>query len=670
MKRLNVKNAIKYLIFWLFFVVLFRAKSGLDYEPASVALFSALVFSGQNILILTPLYIAAAATSGLSFEVIFPAALPVAVFVPLYYICYKIRKNPSIPLVCLSALVCRLPIVFFSLGDRTALIKCGVSVLLSVFLTYAFCLISRAVFVRKIRSLKGEASTDEKAALYLLFAAVFLGLYGVEILSSKAVFYAAAAFSISLALVLGGASHGARSAFYAAAVAGIGAAFFDASLVPLSYLVVLAAIGAAARPASVYISAFGIACSFFVLTGVAVGFSNFNIIENSAVLLGAAAAVLIPKKIAARLSSFIFGSGKKDLSERCIVNNSRLASSRKMAGLYRAFADMTSLILRMTDGGDENKILMAAEFGGVAEIFKKLSDENAGVSFDEDFERKIFDSLSAADIPCLDSAVYGNGADVDALVVVNERDAGNPSLFKAVENAVGQRLTVVSADIPYRGAAALEFRAANRFEVVYGEAYQARSGLSGDAKSALKVGGDKFIAALSDGMGHGGAAGILSETAIDLVENFYRAGFTDDALLYLVNRVLCGVNEGAFATLDMCVVDLKKGAATFIKMGAHDGYIRRKGGAEVVESRSLPLGAVDEIKPVTESRSVRPDDLIVMVSDGVGEAFADGELKNLVASSKTKNPQILADFIMSKAVENGVRDDLSVVVLRIFERVN
>jgi serine phosphatase RsbU (regulator of sigma subunit) len=72
-------------------------------------------------------------------------------------------------------------------------------------------------------------------------------------------------------------------------------------------------------------------------------------------------------------------------------------------------------------------------------------------------------------------------------------------------------------------------------------------------------------------MGHGGAAGILGENAIGLVENFYRAGFTDDALLYLVNRVLCGVNDGAFATLDMCVVDLKKGAAGFIKMGAHDG---------------------------------------------------------------------------------------------------
>jgi stage II sporulation protein E len=89
-----------------------------------------------------------------------------------------------------------------------------------------------------------------------------------------------------------------------------------------------------------------------------------------------------------------------------------------------------------------------------------------------------------------------------------------------------------------------------------------------------------------------------------------------------------------------------------------------------VESGSLPLGAVDEIKPVVSERTLFPDDLIVMVSDGVGEAFGDGELQALVASSKTKNPQILADLIMSKAVENGVRDDLSAVVLRIFERIN
>jgi hypothetical protein len=670
MKKINVKSLIKYPIFWLFFVVLFRAKSGLDYEPASVALLSALVFSGQNIVVLAPLYIAAAAISDISFEVLLTAALPAAVFIPLYYICYKMRKKPSISAVCISALVCRLPVLFFSLGDPSALIRAGISILLTVFLTCAFCVLSRAVFIRGARFSKNDLSTDEKAALCILFAAFFLGLYGIELFGSKAVFYAASAFSISLALTLGGKSYGSRSAFYAASVAGIGAAFSDASLTPLSYLVVFAAVGAAARPASVYLSTFGIACSFFVLTGAAVGFSDFNIIENSAVLFGAAAAVLIPKKLAAKLSSAVFGSVKKDLSERCIVNNSRLASSRKMAGLYRAFADMTSLILRMTDGGDENKILMAAEFGGVAEIFKKLSDESSGVSFDSDFERKISEALAAANIPCLDSIVYGKDDDVDALVVVRERDAGDPSLFKAVENAVGRRLTVASADIPYRGAAAIEFRAANRFEVVYGEAYRACAGVSGDAKSALKVGGDKFIAALSDGMGHGGAAGILSENAIDLVENFYRAGFTDDALLYLVNRVLCGVNDGAFATLDMCVIDLKKGTANFIKMGAHDGYIRRKGGAEVVESASLPLGAADEIRPVIESRNVLPDDIIVTVSDGVGEAFGEGELKALVASSKTKNPQILADFIMSKAIENGVRDDLSVLVLRIFEKIN
>jgi hypothetical protein len=447
MRKLNLKNTLKYPVFWLFFVILFRAKSGLDYEPASLAFFSALVFAGQNIVVLAPLYFAAAAVSDASFAVLFSAALPAAVFIPLYYVCYKIRKKPPIPVVCFAALLCRLPVLFFSVGGLSALIKAAVSVLLTIFLTYAFCVLSRAVFIRSARS-KNDLSTDEKAALCILLTAVFLGLYGFEILSSKAVFYAVAAFSICFSVAVGGAARGAYYALLTAAVAGIGAAFFDASLVPLSLLVVSAAVGAAARPASVYLSAFGIACSFFVLTGAARGFSDFNIIENASVLLGAAAASCVPQKTAARLSARLFGRAKKDVSERCIVNNSRLAASRKMAGLYRAFADMTSLILRMTDGSDENKILMAAQFGGVAEIFKKLSDESAGVSFDEDFEQKISDFLSAADIPCLDSVVYGKGDGVDALVVVRECDAGNPSLFKAVENALGQRLTVASADIP------------------------------------------------------------------------------------------------------------------------------------------------------------------------------------------------------------------------------
>ncbi|MDR2090385.1 MAG: SpoIIE family protein phosphatase [Clostridiales bacterium] len=665
-----LKKLIKYPIFFIFFAVLSRAKSGLDYEPASIAFFSSLVFSGENLVVLAPVYFAAAAVGGASFANLFSAALPAAVFIPLYYVCYKIKRKPPVFSICFAAALCRLPVLFFSHGDGGALVKAALTVLLAAFFTYAFCVLSRALSVRRVKRYEGGFSADERAALYLLFSVFFLGLYAFEFLGSKGVFYAAAAFLICFFLHTGGVSRGAHTAFYAAAAAGIGAAFFDADMFPLACLVVMAAAGAFVRPVSVYLSAFAVFFAFFIQAGVMNGFSELNIIENCAVLIGSASAAAIPKKAALSLSSVMFGDGKKDAPERSMVNGCRLAASLKTEGLYRAFADITSLILRMAEDGDEKKILMAAQFGGVAEIFKKLSLERSGVSFERDFERSISESLDAAGIPCLGAAICGEGENIDVFVVVNELDACNPALIKTVGGAVGQKLTAAYADIPYKGAAAVGLKAANRFDVIYGEASLARERVNGDAKSAMKVGGDKFIAALSDGMGHGEKAGRLSENAIGLIENFYRAGFTDDALLYLVNRLLCGVNDGGFATLDMCVIDLKNGAANFIKMGSHDGYIRRKGQAEIIESRALPLGTSDAATPVASEKTLLPDDLVVMVSDGVGEAFDGDGLKNLVAASKTKNPQLLADLIMSKAVENGVRDDLSVIVLRIFEKIN
>ncbi|MDR2047054.1 MAG: SpoIIE family protein phosphatase [Clostridiales bacterium] len=692
------RSLFKYAVFFGMFAALYRAKSILSLEPASIGLFSALVYSGQNILVLSPLYfLAAFLTYGFS-PFALAAALPPLVFYPLYYIYYKLKRKPSLLSVCLCSLVCRLPSAFLALGCTAAfpdgttvflsggadvfsiignavfsadnaanLVKTALSLILSVLFSYAFAPLASAILKRGAKNPKTDFTADERAALGLLAAIFFLGIYGADIIGARVLFYASALFFIAAA----GRLFNGSGAFFISSAAGIGAAFFDADLTPLAYLTIAAAVACAVRPLSARLSGLAAGLSIPILSVVLSGFSAFNFAAGLGALAGAAAAFALSKKLSAIFSANSPETEKNRPADRDFVNDSRLAASRKMEGLRRAFSEMTSLILKLSEGAaaDDKRIIMAAQFGGVADIFKKLSEEaSVNLSLNAGAERRVADALAAENIACLGVAVYGSDSDVRVSVIVPKRDINRPTLVPAVERALRRGLSAVRADTPYKDAAAIEFKAANRFEVVYGEAHRPFGRISGDVKSAFKAGGEKFIAALADGMGHGESARRIGENAISLIENFYLAGFTDETVLYLVNHALCGVNGGAFTALDICVIDLAKGSADFIKMGAHDGYIRRKNSTEIIKSRSLPMGAVEGARPVSDQKFLMPDDLAVIVSDGVGGAFADDGLRLLIASSKTKNPQDLADLIMREALKNDPRDDMSVLVIRIYEK--
>ncbi|MDR3293666.1 MAG: SpoIIE family protein phosphatase, partial [Clostridiales bacterium] len=242
-------------------------------------------------------------------------------------------------------------------------------------------------------------------------------------------------------------------------------------------------------------------------------------------------------------------------------------------------------------------------------------------------------------------------------------------LSRIAAETLGIRLSPPRAEYQKDGSVSIEYRAANRFDVVFGEAHRPKDGISGDVKAALKLGGDKFIAVLSDGMGHGARANSSGENAIALVESFYRAGFTDEIVIPFVNRALCAVSGGVFATLDMCVVDLIDGSVSFVKMGSDDSYIRRKNRVETIENTALPLGASDDASPSVLNKRLDADDFVVLVSDGIANAFNEGGLKDLISQINTKNPQAFADELLKCALYNGVRDDLSVIALRLYRKI-
>ncbi|MDR1940194.1 MAG: SpoIIE family protein phosphatase [Clostridiales bacterium] len=625
----------------------------------------AAIYVKKNAAILSALYVAAAFTAEISVQSAVTAAGAAFVFFFAAQIFIKLNKPFSKTAALFCVFLGGTPIFLF-VGLPAEAIYAAAAIAVSVAAACAALAALGAVYIRKAGTLSA-LTVDEKAAFVIYAAAAASGLYSVNLGGSPLFFFFSAGIIMTACLC-----NAPTGAFIAAAVFGAGAALQGGDMRPLTLLTCLAAASSALRPLTKYAGAAAIVGCYFLLTMTPIGAFPLNAADAAAVIAGTLAPLAFDRKLsAAVLSALGRESDKSRLSERGIVNNTRIIMTRKLSAVGAAFSE-TSVLLKglATDKQSETARLMLSEqFGGAAKIFYDLSKEtSAGLSFDDDAERRVYQSLAAENIVCRAAAVYGAEQSARVLIIINENDVQNPSLSRAVSNAVGQRLTVSSADIPYRGYAAIEYRAANKFDIVYGEAHVSRGAVSGDVKCALKIGGDKFIAVLSDGMGRGPRAKRASENAVNLVENFYRAGLSGQTAPSLINRVLCDVFDDVFATLDMCVIDLKNGLTDFIKMGADDAYVLGRDGAEVIKSSALPLGAVKDATATLIGKQLRAGDFVVLVSDGVADAFPEGGLISLLNSIKTKNPQTLADALIKQAVSYGANDDSSALVIRIYEK--
>ena len=175
---------------------------------------------------------------------------------------------------------------------------------------------------------------------------------------------------------------------------------------------------------------------------------------------------------------------------------------------------------------------------------------------------------------------------------------------------------------------------------------------------------------LCDGIGSGDKARKISSLSITLIENFYKAGFDSSTILNSVNKLLSLNNEENFSSVDICVMDFHNNSLDFIKLGATYGFVKGKNTTTIIENSGLPIGVLEEMKPHTTHKTITPFDMVLMVSDGITDAFDNKcDLQEFINNLTTTNPQVLADEIMDRArdLNNGIiKDDMTVLVAKIF----
>jgi stage II sporulation protein E len=197
--------------------------------------------------------------------------------------------------------------------------------------------------------------------------------------------------------------------------------------------------------------------------------------------------------------------------------------------------------------------------------------------------------------------------------------------------------------------------------------------ISGDSYVGAPLGRDRYLLALSDGMGVGRGAALESKQCVRLLQEILEAGFSTDVALNTVNSaLLLRSPEETFATVDLSLLDLTTGRAEFVKVGAAPSFVKRGGEVTVVKMSSAPIGIINQLEVEPEFRVLRPGDIIVMMTDGIWDVCKDNIDKerwliDQLSREPAADPEEIAESILARAVELSpdAGDDMTVLVARI-----
>ncbi len=356
------------------------------------------------------------------------------------------------------------------------------------------------------------------------------------------------------------------------------------------------------------------------------------------------------------------------LTNRCAKVNHLIGLVNRICDEYRQYKGVMADVNNV-------KILMADQMGAVSKLLLDVGDEiDTNVRFDVARENKIISRLLNLNIQCKEVLIYSDKSnEISVNLVVDASNSYNPMLEKVVGEVlkVSMQITKITP-LEESGFNSVMLRKKSKFDCVFGlsSCNKAGNDVCGDSHSIIRLGGNKFLLALCDGMGAGESAHKMSAMTLGLIENFYKAGFDNDIILESVNKLLSVNNQENYATLDCCVLDLENELADFVKVGAPIGFVKRENKIEMVEGFSLPIGALDNIQPTTHKTTISTKDTIIMATDGVVDAFdSNDNLQEFVAGIVSHNPQTIADALLNEALsryEMNAKDDMTVLVARTY----
>lgn len=308
------------------------------------------------------------------------------------------------------------------------------------------------------------------------------------------------------------------------------------------------------------------------------------------------------------------------------------------------------------------KAIVTEQLNAVKSALNELGQKQAvPIGFDDVTGKAVIFELNERGIECADAFVTAEG--VTAIV---RSGADSRTIAKAVSRCLRREFGADIEKSRTQGWSVATCKALPLYDAVYARAGLSKDGgVSGDGYAFERI-GDKFIVALCDGMGSGEAAGFGADLALELIENFYRAGFDSTAVLSSVNRFLKLPGSERYSAADVCVIDLVSGVVDIIKIGAPPCYIKTADTVLTIEGESLPIGVLDEMRPYCVKKVLTKSQMLFLVSDGVSDCFDGDELAEYINGLSALNPETAAKNVLSRAAAFGAgKDDMTVIAVRL-----
>lgn len=331
----------------------------------------------------------------------------------------------------------------------------------------------------------------------------------------------------------------------------------------------------------------------------------------------------------------------------------------------------------------ENRKLIANQIRSISKSIEDLSNDlENNIMLDLENEKNIYNNLQRHGIDVEKVSFITKSSnefeiEVEKNTCIDGKMCEN-NIKNAISEVVGEDLSIRKIGCGgYGSTCRCTFVKAQKYTAVSDVSSMSRDGhvLCGDNYTFMEINDGRYMMAISDGMGKGKKAYEESSATIDILEKMIDAKIEDEIVIDTINNMLMlKSTDEMFSTLDLGILDLRRGNLDTIKMGACSTYIKRKNGdVDLISSSSLPVGILSDIKLDRKNTKVEDGDYIIMVSDGIVDSginkdLGDNWLIYFLDSIKSTNPKKISNMILDRALElqeNKIEDDMTALVTKV-----
>lgn len=333
---------------------------------------------------------------------------------------------------------------------------------------------------------------------------------------------------------------------------------------------------------------------------------------------------------------------------------------------------------------NEQRKLLADQLYSFGAIVENISEDiYSNPLFNDELELLLIKEIKNNRIEIADlSVIEMPGENLEILVEMNNTINNTSEIDKikgVISEALGFNISVdyilgnkVSSKI-------IRFGKVNRFATLTDVAAMSNSEnkVSGDSFSFGEQGNMNFIA-ICDGMGIGKKANRESGIAIQLLEKLMEINMDKSMIIRTLNSFLrAKSNDEIFTTLDLGFIDLYTGKLQIIKNGSPSTFIKRKDRVDVISSKSLPIGILEDVDSNIYEEYLEDGDILIMMSDGVLDCNRSEEnsgewMKRVIMGINSQNPKRITEEILNIAKfvsNNQPKDDMTIVSTKIWRSI-